>query len=173
MEYGIVKKVMIEANLDDEKKSRMAKVEIYGEDIVTVEYTSRDGIDRVPVVGERVYFDSITPTYNLAVLPSDETIVPEDLKEGERESYAVVNGKRVSTIRQNVEGEIILDSGKDYAVKFTELKKAFDDLVLFVNEHIHPTTATIGDTSTVGVISPVIKPYSGNVDKAKVEKVLI
>lgn len=56
-----------------------------------------------------------------------------------------------------------LNGNTNFAVKYTELKTAFDllktelnSLITMYNTHIHITTATIGATATPGVISPTV-----------------
>lgn len=77
--------------------------------------------------------------------------------------------------------ETILQDGTDYAVQFTEMESAFNDLknelnslVTAYNAHIHITTATVGATPTPGVIAPTTStgtPPVATMAAAKIEDV--
>lgn len=56
-----------------------------------------------------------------------------------------------------------LNGNTNFAVKYTELKTAFDllrtelnSLITMYNTHIHITTATVGATATPGILSPTV-----------------
>lgn len=76
--------------------------------------------------------------------------------------------------------ETVIQEGEDYAVQFTAMKEAFDELkselnslVTAYNDHIHVTTATVG-TGPVGVIAPTTStgtPPVASMDGAKVDTV--
>jgi len=178
MEYATIQKITIEPNDNDNKKTRMLTVEADTRDIFHVELPVNQGCEFFPCVGDRIYYDALSETYHIVPIVSggtDATLPNEKLKNGERESFAVSGGKRVAKITQKQDGTIALNDGVDYAVKYNELKKQFDDLAAAFNEftgHTHTTTATAGSV-TPAVINPVVAPkkYTGNLNNAKVEKV--
>jgi len=71
--------------------------------------------------------------------------------------------------------------GGDFAVRYTPLETAYNDmkdklndLIEKFNLHIHTTTATIGATPTVGVISPTTStetPATTLIDDAKIKEI--
>lgn len=66
---------------------------------------------------------------------------------------------------------ININGSDDFAVAYTELKTAFDQLLNDFNAHIHTTTATIGASSTPGIISIPTTPSTADMSSAKVETV--
>jgi len=104
---------------------------------------------------------------------------PVDLKAGESAVYS----KFGNEIRLNKDGELVFNSGTDYAVEYTELKKAFDELKQDFNTlvgtfttHIHTTTATVGATAVPGIIAPTLTQgvaTDADMLESKVEKVRI
>jgi len=77
--------------------------------------------------------------------------------------------------------ETVVQDGTDYAVQFTAMKAAFDQLknelnalVTAYNAHIHITTATVGASATPGVIAPTTStgtPPTADMAGAKVADV--
>lgn len=69
----------------------------------------------------------------------------------------------------------------DNAVRFSELKSAYDELrddlnslISSHNVHIHLTTATVGATAVPGVISPTgsaVAPSTGDISAAKINEI--
>ena len=84
-------------------------------------------------------------------------------------------------IKEN--GDVVLNDGEDFGVRFSELKSGFDELVSdfnslvsSFNSHIHTTTATVGSSTTPGVISPTTStesPSGADVDDSKIEDVKV
>jgi len=175
LEYAIIKSIEIATNDDESVDTRMLTVEASDGDVFDVELSVSRGTDVAPSVGDRVYYDSMSETYQLVSVLEDPTGVNKDLKEGERESYSVSGGQRKATITYRQDGSIELNKGTDFAVKFNELKKEFDALAKAFNaflSHTHITDATVL-VGKVGTIAPAVAPqqYTGNLDKAKVDKV--
>lgn len=86
------------------------------------------------------------------------------------------DGKIVSSGKE----QVLLD-GEDYAVRYSETEKAYNQLktdfsnfVSVFNAHIHITTATVGATAVPGTIAPTAtpaQPSTGDITLAKVETV--
>lgn len=78
---------------------------------------------------------------------------------------------------------VALNGNTNFAVKYTELKTAFDQLrtelnslIALYNAHIHVTTATVGASTTPGVISPTVStgtPAAADMSASKNTKVLM
>lgn len=83
-----------------------------------------------------------------------------DLEEGEVVVRAFASGAALVRIRPD--GTIVLagdvamgaDTATEAVVLGTTLKSYLDSLKIWLDAHIHATTATIGSSATVGVISP-------------------
>lgn len=98
--------------------------------------------------------------------------IPDDLKAGEQVIYSRdSSGTIQANIKFKNDGEINLNDGDDFAVKFNELKTAFDTLVSDFNAHIHA-----GSTDSVSGPCKILPPSSAvpstaDMSNAKVEKV--
>lgn len=98
-----------------------------------------------------------------------------DLKEWE---VKVGNFLSKSHVFFDENGEILLnptqDSSSDWAVQFTALKTAFEELQDAFNEHTHPGSSSASGgpvTCLAPSVSTPPEPSTGNIDAAKVEKV--
>jgi hypothetical protein len=104
---------------------------------------------------------------------------------GERRIYSYdPDGNVLASIALNQDSEVVINEGGDWAVQFTEMKAAFDELKTdfnnFVtstyNTHIHTTTATIKATDVLGVIATTTSTgteTSADMTGAKIEKVRV
>lgn len=107
--------------------------------------------------------------------------VEKSIDKGELFIYSVVDGVVKSSILLNRDGELIVNEGTDFAVRFSELKAGYDELktdfnnlVTKYNAHIHVTTATIGASATPGTIAPTTSSgtsSTASIDDSKVDKV--
>ena len=109
---------------------------------------------------------------NIAVATHDYKL-NKTLEKGETLIYSYdADGVVLSSVKLNKDGEFIVNDGVDYAVKYSELKTGFDQLVSDFNAfltHMHPTAAT-GPPS---VPSPPATPSTASIDSSKAEKVRI
>ena len=98
----------------------------------------------------------------------------------EAETLAEIKTKTITLTAETV---LELNGNADYAVRYNELKTAFDQLksdldslVTTYNAHIHITTATVAATAVPGVIAPTVStgsPSTADMSGAKVDKVKI
>jgi hypothetical protein len=109
------------------------------------------------------------------VVGGDDGTDPEELEPGEIEIYSSEDGERVARIRLEVGGNVVINQGEDFAVRFSKLKEGFDqlksDLNTFIgvfNGHVHAvsgsTTLVPGTTGTASEAS---------IDDSKIEDVLV
>jgi len=77
----------------------------------------------------------------------------------------------LDNIKFSKDKELVILEGEDFAVKFNELKAAFDQLVSDFNTHIHATTAVVGGGGATGVISPTTPPSTADISDSKVERI--
>lgn len=94
-------------------------------------------------------------------------------KEGERRIYSVSGGIVKASILLDVDGNIVMNEGSDFAVRFSELETAFNDLQNMFNTHIHVTTATVGPTAVPGVISVTTAQSTGQISLAKIDTIKV
>lgn len=161
---------VIEKNRDGENDVRMLQVEITDEnDIQKVQQVTWSGDDNSPVEGDTVVIVEISPAYKI-VLGIEDSIDPE-VDSGERKLYSQDGGAIQSSIYLKKDGQMLLNGDGDYAVRFNELKTAFDQLKADHDSHFHTTTATVGASATPGVISPVAAGSTANIDPAKIDSI--
>lgn len=161
METGTITGREITTNLDAEKKTLLLQVLVADEnDGQTVELQNQSGEDVEPPDGSRVFIMDVSDSFRVVVAVDDGIEPDSSIEQGERETYSSDGGERKAKIRWKKDGQIVLNDGGDTAVKYSELKTAFDqlksdfdDLVNAYNAHIHITTATIG-VGGPGVIAP-------------------
>lgn len=89
-------------------------------------------------------------------------------------------GEEQMFIHLKNDGTAEFNGDADFLARFNELKSGFDQLksdfnslVTAYNTHIHVTTATVGASGTVGVISPTVStgtPSSASIDSAKIDE---
>jgi hypothetical protein len=96
------------------------------QDRQTVEWQSTQGDTSVPRVGDPVLIHSVSPEFRIATAVNCGVIVTT-LKEGERAVYSVSNNNVSALVEWLQNGEIRLNSGTDYAVKYNELKNEFNE----------------------------------------------
>lgn len=168
--FGTITSVDIDTNKDGTDEVRLLTVEVYEDDPVTVELRSTCGDDYLPAVGGICFFGDVSESYSVGISTDDGIAPDETIEQGERELYSYENGARKAKIRLKKDGDVVVNDGTDFAVKYNELKKAFDQLKADHDSHIHTTTATVGASASVGVIAPPAAS-TANMAPAKVEKV--
>ena len=102
---------------------------------------------------------------------------PTDLEVGESALYS----KFGNEVRLNAAGELVFNSGEDYAVKYSELETQFDelqgkfnDLVQAFNSHVHATAAVGPPVTPTPVPTKIPAAVStADIKTTKVEKVRI
>lgn len=141
------------------------------EDIKTVEVVAGHGRMVFPKAGSKLIGMRLQSGYIVAVA-CDDGIEP-DIEEGEHKIYSIgPDGAVAASVLMKADGSIVLNDGTDYAILYSEMKKAFDDLANFVKNHIHTTTATVG----IGSVGTISKPKAWvpiSMSSAKCEKVRI
>jgi hypothetical protein len=148
------------------------EVDFGANDVETCVFYENVGNNNYPLPGDDVAV-SISDGQNaiLAVFRA----IPDDLKKGEQVIYSRnSDGAKQANIKLTNSGEIDLNEGDDFAVKFNELKKGFDQLVSDFNSHAHPgSTDSVSGPCKIIAPSATIPPSSSGADisNAKVEKV--
>ncbi len=154
----------IKINRDSGTAKMMLQVEITDpEDIQSVELMRQAGEDTNPPNGSRVIIIDVGSANRVAVA-SDDGIVPT-MDPGEKKLYSTSGGLIKAFINFLSTGVIEINGTADFAVRFNELKTAFDELQNAHNVHKHTETGTI--TSIPDTIS------AASLDDAKVDDVLL
>lgn len=129
------------------------------------------GIESVPVNG---VVGAVSSSATESMLLGVVMRALMQLESGETALIARTINEVKSSVHCKVNGEVVINDGTDYAVKFDKLKKEFDDLVSYVNDI---KTALTGATAgTYPVVYPAPLPAAGctaDIKDAKAEIVRI
>lgn len=169
----------VSKNKDGDDDVRILMVECEDEeDVQTVQLLHTGGHEYCPHPGARAVIVDVGSAYRIAIA-LDDLAVP-DLVEGECRIYSTDDtGARKAVLTLRVDGTMELLGTGDFAVRYNELKKAFDQLKkdhddfisLKYNLHVHPGVlagpASTGVTPTVGAAS------TANMATAKIDKIKV
>jgi phage baseplate assembly protein V len=138
-----------------------------GETLEKVTNIGQYGLASSAPVGGEVIVGCINGDKDLPFIlcVGDARTRPQTLKESETLLYS----KNGNEILLNDAGEVVINGGTDYAVKFNELQTAFDSLSNTVATHVHPF---IGVAPTVeAATKPTATPPTADMSSAKVDEV--
>lgn len=161
----------IKQNQDGDEKVLLLQVEISDpDDIQSAEMFRGFGVDFKPTKGSLVFVVDAGQANKIAVALNDGTEPAADLGEGDRESYAVSGTSRKATHRQKTDGTHTFNAGIDFAVRYTALEAAFNELKgkwdAFANAYVP------GGPTAVG-LPPVALASSADISQAKVDEIKI
>lgn len=157
----------IGANKDGDTSVRMLTVELSdGDDIQTVEYYDDGGTDYRPPDGAEVVVIDVSPSHRVAIAVDD--LLTPTVNEGEKEIYSTdtAGTSKAATILLKNDGTIEILDNTDFAVRYSDLETAFNELksdfntfIGVFNAHIHPdpvsgntgAPTTTGSTSTADI----------------------
>lgn len=71
------------------------------------------------------------------------------------------------------DGDVLLNGDGNSTISFAEMKSAFDQIVSDFSSHFHTTTATVGASSTPGVVSIPTVPSTADMSAAEVPTVKV
>jgi hypothetical protein len=165
---GVVTGRRVSKNRDGDKPVLILQVSLIdGEDTRSIEIFSSSDFN--PANGTRVYICNVSDSYQVAVATSDG-LTPE-VEAGEVEIYSTDNPvtAKQARIYLNKDGEIILNQGTDFAVRFSALETAFNQLKSDYDAHTHPYVDTPIGASTTSATAPSTADISG----AKIEEILV
>ena len=122
------------------------------DDIQTVELMTQAGDESSPVDGSRVLLVQLGPAWVVAVVADD--LIPPGIAEGERRVYSQDSGTRKASIYWRTDGQLELNGTGDFAVRFTSLETAFNELQAAYNAHIgHAVTGLVPSVLSAADIS--------------------
>jgi hypothetical protein len=130
MKIGIVTGREIKTNRDAEGNSRLLQAEISSaDDKQTIELVSACGEQYNPRDGDVLFIAELGPNWKIAIASSDETEPDDTLEQGERKIYSLKgDGEVMACVRFKADGTLILNEGEDWAVRFSALESAFNEL---------------------------------------------
>lgn len=180
MEFGTIESIEVGVNLDTGENVRIAQVNIIGEDTVTVELPFPEGDEFAPAVGDTVYYEEVDSGFLVARCIQSVVPVDSSLASGERELFSRDGTDRKAKLRLKKNGEIVLNVGDDYAVKFDKLDDALQFFMTSLNTvlklvyaHVHPLNIPGNMTLTSPTLTTITNDLELNASAAKVEKVRV
>lgn len=150
MRIGRVISSEIAENLDGEGKVLLLKVEISDpDDLQTVELFQQAGMDGRPQDDDAVLIAEISDAWKVALAVDDG--IELTAEKGEQEIYSYnASGEKLARVKCTKDGEAVLNDGEDWAVEFSALKAAFDQLksdfnalIGVYNSHTHVITTPV------------------------------
>jgi hypothetical protein len=172
---GTVRGAEITRYRDGEDNVRVLRVELTSpDDLQSVAQITRAGVDSSPHDETRVVVIDIEPSYRVAV--SEEDLSTPSVDRGEQELYSYSSaGARLATIKLDSASAVIINGGGDYAIAYSRLKTAFDqlksdfnNLVTQYNSHTHVAPAGGGATAPP---VPLGAPSAADMSSSKVDKI--
>lgn len=164
---GTIKGSRIGKNRDSQENSRLLNAEITSpNDIQTVELITESGTDFNPEDDDVVLVISLGDAFKMGLIVDDQIEPDGSIEKGEKEIFSKADGQKLAKLKLDKDGQVILNDGADFAVKFNELKAQVDQLKIELDSHIHTGVTSGGSTSGTPAT-----PFTINVDNTKAEKV--
>lgn len=178
MDFGTIKSVVVSTNADGELPVRLAQVQIEGEDVVTVELPFAEGDEFVPSVGDRIYYEEVSPEFLVAKCIQTKMPPDESLSEGGRELFSRNGSSRAAKVRLKSDGDIQLNEGEDFGVRFDALETAIrgmmgkiNDALILIKAHTHTGTAPGVESAVSAGLVAMEVPVNIDMTEAKAPKV--
>lgn len=169
MRIGRVTGSEIAKNKDGDLPVRLLQVEISGpEDLQTVELCLQAGETCNPPIDSNVCILEAGKSWLFAIAIDDGIEPNPDIAKGEREIYGSENGIRTSNAIFRKNGDVELNGNDDFAVRFSKLKNAFDQLKDDYNEHTHTGVTAGKDPTAITTI-----PSTADISDAKIENIKV
>jgi len=167
MKLGRVIRSEVAKNRDGEGNVLLLTVEIAEPgDEQTVELFRPAGIDARPAADVSVLVADLGQSWPIALAVDDE-LEPE-AEEGEAELYSYAAGAKLARVKCNADSEVVINAGEDWAVQFSALKAAFEELQgkwnTFAAAYVPGGPAVQGTPPTAG-------ESTGDIDSAKIANV--
>lgn len=154
-------------NRDGSRLVRMLQVELSADDdIQSVEMIRPGGDDFSPPDGTRVFIVQVGPAYKLS-LGVDDKVEPQAAK-GDHWLYAIDGaGDAASIIKLIGNGTAEILGDTDFAVRYSALETAFNQLKSDFDTHVH-SGVTSGGSSTA-----VTTPSTADITGAKINEIKV
>lgn len=171
----------IKKNIDGENNTRILTCELSSaDDVQQIELIQQNGEQNNPLDDVTVIVLEITKTWKIAVAIKDFVEPDATLQRGEKIIYSLDSNNAIQAcIRFKNDGTLVFNEGSDWAVQYTALKSAFDqlksDLNTFIgifNGHVHTSSCTAGGTPTL-VSTTSGSTSSADMSSAKIEDIQV
>lgn len=171
----------IKVNRDGENEVRMLSAELTeANDVQSIELISQNGEQTNPQDDTGVVILDFGRSWKIAIAVRDNVEPDSGLARGEKIIYSVDENRTIkASVRFKVDGTLVLNEGTDWAVQYTALKSAFDqlksDLNTFIsvfNAHVHTSACTAGGTPTL-VSTTSGSTSSADMSNAKIEEIQV
>ena len=165
-------------NQDGDTDVRLLTVELSdGDDIQTVEYYDDGGRDYLPPNGAEVVILDISPSHRIAIAV-DDLQVPA-LPAGAVEIYSLdgAGTAKAAKVKLDNDSVVTINDGEDFAVQFSALETAFNQLKSDLNTFIgvynsHTHVAPAGGGTTEGPSAPGVDS-AADMSGAKIEGIKV
>lgn len=175
VEIGTVRGDAVKVNRDGGVTVRMLDVELTSPtDVQSCQLAAPIGVDAVPMDGDKVLVVRAGRAWPIAI-PIEDGQTP-DRVDGEIRLYSrKEDGTASAVVTMRVSGDVEINGNSDWAVAYTDLKSAFDQLKSDFDGHMHafapgptPDLTSVPTASTSGVPP---KPSTADMSGAKVSSV--
>ncbi len=154
-------------------------------DKITIQYSTDDGIRTaiyfnnansytIPSIDDTILINE-TKNVNYTIATHGNNSTSHETNEGELKIYAVDQNEVKSSVELKKNGQVIVNGGENYAVKFNQLKTKFDMLIVEINNFIttyNSHTHMVFNTPTLGP-SAVRTASAININDSKADNLLI
>jgi hypothetical protein len=177
MDSGIVKSTLYDINKDTDGNKLMCNVEVSDpDDVPEIEIINQAGIKTRPLEGARSIIIRCGGGYKVSIGVDDN--IDEEIEEGEVLIYSNNNGSISASVKLLTDGTIEINNGSDFAVRYSALETAFNELndkynshITEYNSHVH-SGVTAGSASTA-VTVPSTKTSTADIAQSKIEDILV
>jgi hypothetical protein len=169
--HGTIENSAIEKNKDGATVLLLQVTISDPDDVQSVELMESAGEKTYPMPGDKVAIMAPDESSKIGVSLSDNIEPDPARKEGEKVLYSRdIDGLRAAFMHLLQNGVIELNGNADFAVRFSALETAFNELKDKYNSHTH--TYSPGP-SPAAPTPPPNEPSTADISTAKVDKVLL
>ena len=164
LETGEVGNTSVKANRDGDNDVRMMACEVSSPgDVQSVQLVSIGGMDFHPLPGARVMVAQVGNAWKMAIVLEDG--VTPTAAAGEKFIYSQDSGGAISAlVKLRNTGDVEINGDADWAVAYTDLKMAFDQLKSDHDTHVHlagPPLGAVLDSVGGPCTGPTAPPTAG------------
>ena len=176
MSIGTVKGFKVGKNRDGTKDVVLLTVEIYKDDIQTVELMTHAGDDTIPPDESKVIVLSVGDAWKIGIATNDG--IKSTMDAGEKQLYSSANDIIKAFIKFKKDGNLEINGKNDNAVRFKELESVVNDIRTDHNAlnaaflaHKHPGV-TSGQSDTLVTTTPG-KTSAIDISKGKIDNIKV
>ncbi len=152
------------------------------DDKITIQYSTDDGIRTaiyfnnansytIPSIDDTILINE-TKNVNYTIATHGNNSTSHDTNEGELKIYAVDQNEVKSSVELKKNGQVIVNGGENFAVKFNQLKTKFDSLIAKLNSFI--VSYNTHTHANHAVVTTMLQEQTTlNIDDSKADNLLI